>query len=78
MEEEKILVGILVDSVREVLELKNSEIAPSPSIGTKYNSGFIEGLWRTDNKFIMILDINRVFSIDEVIDFKEHLDQVVN
>jgi purine-binding chemotaxis protein CheW len=78
LQEEQILVGVLVDSVREVLELKNSDIAPSPSIGTKYNSGFIEGLWRTDDKFIMILDINRVFSTDEVIDFKEHLDQVVN
>lgn len=68
---ESVLVGILVDALREVLELRNSEIAPSPSIGTKYNSGLIKGMWRHDDKFIMILDIDKVFSTDEIIDFKE-------
>jgi purine-binding chemotaxis protein CheW len=75
---EIILVGILVDALREVLELKNSEIAPSPSIGTKYNSGLIKGMWRTDDKFIMILDIDKVFSAGEIIDFKEQLSQAAN
>jgi purine-binding chemotaxis protein CheW len=72
---EPVLVGILVDAVREVLELKSSEIAPTPSIGTKYNSGFIKGMWRMDEKFIMILDIDKVFSTEEIIDFKEQLEQ---
>jgi purine-binding chemotaxis protein CheW len=72
---EPVLVGILVDAVKEVLELKNSEIAPSPTIGSKYNSGFIEGMWRMEEKFIMILDINKVFSTDEIIDFKEQTEQ---
>jgi len=75
---EGVLVGILVDAVREVLELKNSEIAPTPSIGTKYNSGFIKGMWRTDDKFIMILDIDKVFSTEEIIDFKEQQSQTNN
>lgn len=75
---EPILVGTLVDAVREVLELKTDEIAPSPTIGAKYNSGFIEGMWRTDEKFIMILDINKVFSTDEVIDFKEQVVATTN
>jgi purine-binding chemotaxis protein CheW len=70
---ESMLIGTLVDAVREVLELKVNEIAPSPTIGAKYNSGFIEGMWRLDEKFIMILDIDKVFSTDEVIDFKEQL-----
>jgi len=69
---ESVLVGILVDAVREVLELKNSEISPAPSIGTKYNSAFIKSMWRTDDKFIMILDIDKVFSTEEIIDLKEH------
>jgi purine-binding chemotaxis protein CheW len=72
---EQVLIGTLVDAVREVLELKNNEISPAPTIGTKYNSGFIEGMWRTDEKFIMILDIDKVFSTDEIIDFKEQLTQ---
>jgi purine-binding chemotaxis protein CheW len=70
---EPVLIGSQVDAVREVLELKSEEIAPAPTIGAKYNSGFIEGMWRTDDKFIMILDIDKVFSTDEVIDFKEQI-----
>lgn len=70
-EGEEIMLGILVDAVREVLEFKTEDIAPSPSIGTKYNSGFIEGMWRIDENFIMILNIDKVFSLDEIIDFKE-------
>jgi purine-binding chemotaxis protein CheW len=72
---EPVFIGIQVDAVREVLELKSEDIAPAPTIGTKYNSGFIEGMWRIDDKFIMILDIDKVFSTDEVIDFKEHITQ---
>lgn len=68
---ESVLVGILVDAVREVLELRNSEISPAPSIGTRYNSAFIKSMWRNDDKFIMILDIDKVFSTDEIIDLKE-------
>lgn len=75
---EPILIGTLVDAVREVLELKNDEISPAPTIGTKYNTGFIEGMWRTDEKFIMILDIDKVFSTEEVIDFKEQSTQSIN
>jgi purine-binding chemotaxis protein CheW len=70
---EPVLVGTLVDAVREVLELKTEDIAPSPTIGAKYNSGFIEGMWRTNEKFIMILDIDKVFSTDEIIDYKDQL-----
>ena len=73
LEGEAVLVGILVDAVREVLELKNSDIAPTPSIGTKYNSGFIKGMWRMNDKFIMILNMDKVFSTEEIIDFKEQL-----
>jgi purine-binding chemotaxis protein CheW len=72
---ESMLIGALVDAVREVLELKTNEIAPSPTIGAKYNSGFIEGMWRLEEKFIMILDIDKVFSTDEAIDIREQLSQ---
>ena len=66
------MLGILVDAVKEVLELKVDEIVPSPNIGTKYDSGFIQGMWRVDENFIMVLEIDKVFSVEEIIDFKEH------
>jgi len=75
---EPVMVGTLVDAVKEVSELKTDEIAPSPTIGSKYNSGFIEGMWRIDDNFIMILDIDKVFSGDDIIDIKEHLPQTTN
>ena len=75
---ESVLIGILVDAVKEVLELKNKEISPAPTIGAKYNSGFIDGMWHLDDKFIMILNIDKVFSTDEVIDFKEQLEKTVD
>lgn len=72
LNEEEVLVGTMVDAVKEVLELKTIEIAPSPTIGSKYNSGFIEGMWRVEDNFIMILDIDKVFSVDDILDVKEY------
>jgi purine-binding chemotaxis protein CheW len=72
---EPVLVGTLVDAVKEVLELKTEEISPSPSIGSKYNSGIIEGMWRLDDHFIMILDIDKIFSVDDILDVKDYIAQ---
>ena len=72
---EIIMLGTLVDAVREVLELKDDEIAPSPSIGTKYNSGFIQGMYRIEEHFIMILDIDKIFSVDDIIDVQEQFSE---
>jgi len=74
---EAVLIGTLVDAVKEVLELKSDEIAPPPIIGSKYNSGFIEGMWRMDDHFIMILDIDKIFSVDDVLDVKDYIAQSV-
>jgi purine-binding chemotaxis protein CheW len=73
--DEPLRIGILVDAVKEVLVLKTSEITPSPAIGAKYDANFIAGMWRLNESFIMILDIAKVFSTDENIDFCEHFDE---
>jgi purine-binding chemotaxis protein CheW len=72
LNKETVLVGTQVDAVKEVLELKTDEIAPSPTIGSKYNSGFIEGMWRINDNFIMILDMDKVFSVDDILDVQEY------
>lgn len=66
MEGDSIHVGALVDSVQAVLELDNSQIMPAPSIGSKYKSEFIEGVANIDDKFIMILNMDAVFSSNEL------------
>ncbi len=78
MGQEEVMLGIMVDAVREVLELKSDEIAPSPSIGTRYNAGIIEGMWRQEEQFTMILNIDRVFSTDDIIDLRDQLNTTQN
>ncbi len=71
LEGESVQVGALVDSVQEVLELSDEEILPPPSIGKKYKSEFIEGMAKSDDQFIMVLNMDMIFSTDELIALQE-------
>ena len=64
--EELIVVGAVVDSVEEVTELSDSQIEPAPRIGTRLNTEFIKGMGKQEDQFLIILDIDRVFSSDEL------------
>ena len=63
---EPVTVGALGDSVREVLDINHSQIEPPPRIGTKLNTEFIQGMGNVDDKFVIILDIDKVFSADDL------------
>lgn len=63
---EPITVGALADSVREVMDLAPDQIEPPPRIGTRLNTEFIKGMGNQGDKFVIILDINKVFSSDEL------------
>ncbi|RNC71011.1 MAG: chemotaxis protein CheW [Desulfuromonadales bacterium] len=65
-EEEIIVLGALADSVQEVFELEPGDIEPAPKIGTRLNTDFIQGMGKHDGQFIMILDIDRTFSGDDL------------
>jgi len=64
--EEKSVLGALVDSVQEVFEIEPQNIEPAPKIGTKLKTEFIKGMGKRDEKFIIILDIDKVFSSEEL------------
>ncbi|MFO7444715.1 MAG: chemotaxis protein CheW [Ignavibacteriaceae bacterium] len=64
---ENTILGALVDSVQEVIELDPAEIEPAPKIGTKLKTDFIKGMGKRDDKFIILLDIDAVFSSEELI-----------
>ncbi len=66
LEGEAVIVGALADSVQEVLELEPEQIEPAPRIGTKLNTEFIRGMGKRDEHFIIILDIEKVFTLDEL------------
>lgn len=75
IENQNILVGAVVDAVSEVIEIEDSQIKPAPSLGSKFRSEFINGIYHNDSGFIMLLDMDRVFSADELLYLKE-LDKV--
>jgi len=60
------MIGALADSVEEVIDLAPDEIEPAPKIGTQIRTDFIKGMGKRDAQFIMILDMDRVFSAEEL------------
>jgi len=64
--DEKQVVGVMVDSVNAVLDIPPSEIEPPPSFGARIRADFIHGMGKIAGKFVIILDVNQVLSIDEM------------
>jgi purine-binding chemotaxis protein CheW len=60
------ILGTLADSVNEVLDLETDQIEPPPKIGARWRTEFIHGIGKRDDKFLILLDIDRVFSTDEL------------
>jgi purine-binding chemotaxis protein CheW len=67
---ETTVVGAMADSVQEVLDLEPDQIEPPPRIGAKLNTDFIMGMGKHNDQFIMILNIDKVFSGIELADTK--------
>jgi purine-binding chemotaxis protein CheW len=65
-EGETTIIGALVDSVQEVLELDPDQIEPAPRIGIQLKTEFIKGMGKRDDRFIIILDTDKVFSAEEL------------
>ena len=63
---ETTVLGALADAVQEVIELGSGQIEPAPKIGTRLKTDFIQGMGKQGEGFIIILDIDRVFSADEL------------
>lgn len=66
LEGENTVMGALVDSVQEVFELDPQYIEPAPKIGSQLKTDFIKGMGKRDDHFIIILDIDKVFSLEEL------------
>ncbi len=66
LDSEATVIGALADSVEEVIDLEPEQIQPAPKIGTQIRTDFIKGMGKRDTQFIMILDIDKVFSAEEL------------
>jgi purine-binding chemotaxis protein CheW len=66
IEDNLVKLGAIVDSVQEVLEINEKDILPPPSLGSSYQSDFVDGMFRFNETFIMVLNIERIFNEDEL------------
>ena len=62
IEGDQVTLGALVDAVQEVLEIDQQDIEPAPKIGTSLDTEFIKGMGKKDNDLIIILDIDNIFT----------------
>ncbi len=60
------VLGALADSVQEVIELRRDHLEPAPRLGTRINTEYIRAMGKHNDEFVIILDMNRVFSVDQI------------
>lgn len=63
---EETVLGALADSVKEVMDIEPKDIEPAPRMGTSIRADFIRGIGKQGDDFIILLDIDRVFTEDEL------------
>jgi purine-binding chemotaxis protein CheW len=59
-------IGVLVDSVSAVMEIPAEEIEPPPNFGARIRADFIRSMAKVDGKFVIVLDVDRVLSVEEM------------
>ncbi len=69
-------MGILVDAVEAVLDIAADAIEPAPAFGSGLRAQFIRGMARREHGFIVLLEVGRVFAIDELAALARGVDAV--
>jgi purine-binding chemotaxis protein CheW len=59
-------IGVVVDTVSAVVEIADADVEPTPSFGANVRSEFITGMGKLGEKFVIILDIGKVLSVEEL------------
>lgn len=77
IEEKNKLIGAMVDSVHDVIALDDKNILDTPELGYNYNTDFILGMLKNEKSFTMVLDIDKVFSKEDVTLPTERLDEAL-
>ncbi len=66
VEAEEIKVGMIVDSVSEVLRINGEEVEANPTLATDMSVAYMRGVVKQDNRLIILLDLTRVLSLEEM------------
>lgn len=73
-EGEAAVMGIMADSVRQVIDLKQEEIEVPPTFGTRVKVDYLLGMARSGKKFCLLLDTEKVLSTEELLELPDSLD----
>jgi purine-binding chemotaxis protein CheW len=68
---EQTVMGVMVDSVRQVIELRPEDIEPPPAFGAQVRVSYLQGMARSETGFIMVLDIEPVLASEEMMPIAE-------
>jgi len=66
VDNEKLQLGALTDSVQEVIELDPTDIAPPPRLGSRLRTEFMKGMGKQEDRFLIVLDIDKVLSSEDL------------
>lgn len=69
-DEQTITMGVIVDAVSEVIDIKAEQLEPTPSFGAAVNTSFILGMGKVGDKVLSLLDIDKVLSTEEIAELK--------
>ncbi len=78
MNDERQDIGVVVDAVNEVLEIPLADIEPPPSFGSQVRTDFMRGMGKVNQKFVILLDVDRVLALDDLVGMAEAAAQVPN
>lgn len=71
IKEKTTVLGALVDSVMEVIDLKSDQMEDAPDFGSRVNNDFIEAIGKFGDRFVIVLDMNRTFSSEQLGNIQE-------
>jgi purine-binding chemotaxis protein CheW len=57
---------MIVDSVKEVIDLQDSQIEPAPSLGNHHALSFVRGMGKVDNHVVILVDIESAFTFEQM------------
>lgn len=66
LDDEHVIMGMLVDKVLQVIDITDENIDPAPTLGAQIRTDFIRGMGKLEDRFVIILAINKVLSAEEI------------
>jgi|SRR5579859_8143789 len=73
-EGEPTVMGVMADSVRQVIDLRQEDIEVPPTFGTRVKVNYLLGMARSGKKFCLLLDTEKVLSTDELLELPDSLE----